>query len=70
MHLVAYRMNLGVVPSADEQGKQSVTEIVVTGPNAKCFLRYAPSVVKKLKCLSSPVRKDRYIVVNATKRSD
>ena len=70
MHLVACRMNPGVAPSAVDQGKQSVPEIVATGHNAKCSLQYVPSVAKKRKYLSSLTKIDRCIVVNATKQSD
>ena len=70
IHLVAYKMNLGVVPSAAEQGKRSVTEMMVTGRRAECSRQYALSVAKILKCLLSPERIDRYIVVSATVRSN
>ncbi len=43
---------------------------MVTGLNAKCFLRYAPSVEKLLTCHSSPAKIDQCIVAIATIRSD
>ena len=65
-------MNPSVVPSAAEPGNQSVTEmaVMVPGPRAECSRRYALSVAKILKCLLSPERIDRYIVVSATVRSN
>ena len=72
MHRVAYRMNPDVVPIAAEQGKRNVTGLMATapGPHAKCSLRYALSVAKILKCLSSPERIDLCIVMSATMQPD
>jgi len=45
-------------------------EMIATGPNAKCFLRYVPSVEKLPRCHSSPAKIGRCIAVIATIRSD
>jgi len=43
---------------------------MATGLNAKCFLRYAPSVEKLPKCRSSPAKIGRCIAAIATIRLD
>jgi len=43
---------------------------IATGLDAKCFLRYAPSVKKLPKCHSSSAKIVRYIVPIATIWSD
>jgi len=63
-------MSPSVVHHAVKQGKQNVTATVATGPEGKCSLRYALSVVKRLKYHSSPVKVDRCIVVIATVSKD
>ena len=70
------------VPHAARKGKHGSTAIVAivaiamemiaiaTGPNAKCSLRYAPSVEKLLRCHSSPAKIGQCIAAIATIRSD
>jgi len=67
------------VPHAARKGRHGSTAIVATatgmiamatGLNDRCFLRYAPSVEKIPKCLSSPAKIDRFIVAIVTMRSD
>jgi len=68
-----------VVPHAARKGRHGSTAIVAiamemiataTGPNAKCSLRYAPSVEKLPRCHSSPAKIGRCIAAIATIRSD
>ena len=72
-------MRPSAVPSAAKKGRHDRTATVATamemiaiatGLDAKCFLRYAPSVAKIPKYHSSPVKIDQYIAVIATIRSD
>jgi hypothetical protein len=67
------------VPHAAKKGRHGSTAIVAialemiaiaTDPNAKCSLRYAPSVEKLPMCHSSPAKIGRYIAAIATIRSD
>jgi len=67
------------VPHAAKKGRHGSTAIVATaigmiamatGPNAKCFLRYAPSVEKLPRFHSSPAKIGRCIAAIATIRSD
>ncbi len=73
------------VPHAARKGRHGSTAIVAivaivaiamemiaiaTGPNAKCSLRYAPSVEKPPRCHSSPAKIGRCIAAIATIRSD
>jgi len=70
------------VPHAARKGRHGSTAIVAivaiamemiaiaTGPNAKCSLRYAPSVEKLPRCHSSPAKIGRCIAAIATIRSD
>ena len=48
----------------------STTAPEVTGLTAKCIPQYVSSVVKTVKCPSSLERAGRYIVVNATTRTN
>ncbi|MDD5038252.1 MAG: hypothetical protein PHN78_02930 [Dehalococcoidales bacterium] len=68
-------MSLSVVPSAVRQGRHSrmVTVAIAMAvistaivPLARCSLRYARIVVRKLRYLSSHVKADLYIAVTAT----
>jgi len=45
-------------------------EMIATGLDGKCFLRYAPSVEKLPRCHSSPAKIGRCIAAIATIRSD
>jgi len=72
-------MTPSAVPHAVKKGRHGRTATVATamemiaiatGLDAKCSLRYAPSVEKLLKCHSSPAKIDRCIVAIATIRSD
>ena len=45
-------------------------EMIATGPNAKCSLRYAPSVEELPRYHSSPAKIGRCIAAIATIRSD
>jgi len=72
-------MTPSAVPHAVRKGRHGSTAIVAiamemiaiaTGPNAKCSLRYAPSVENPLRCHSSPAKIGRCIVAIATIRSD
>ena len=67
------------VPHAARNGKHGSTATVATaigmiamatGLNAKCFLRYAPSVAKIPRFRSSPAKIGQCIVAIATIRSD
>ncbi len=67
------------VPHAARKGRHGSTATVATaigmiamatGLNAKCFLRYAPSVVKLPRYHSGPAKIGRCIVAIATIRSD
>jgi len=67
------------VPHAARKGRHGSTATVATaigmiamatGLNAKCFLRYAPSVEKLPRYHFSPAKIDRFIVAIATIRSD
>jgi len=67
------------VPHAARKGKHGSTATMATaigmiamatGLNAKCFLRYVPSVAKLPRCHSSPVKIGQFIVAIATIRSD
>ena len=64
---------LSVVPHAARKGRHGSTaivaiamEMIATGPNAKCSLRYAPSVEKLPRCHSSPAKVGRCIAAIAT----
>jgi len=66
-------------PHAAKKGKHGRTATVatamemiaiVTGLDAKCFLRYVPSVAKLPRCHSSPAKIDLFIVAIAIIRSD
>jgi hypothetical protein len=70
MHLVAYRMNLNVVPSAAEPESQNAMQMVATSPDDRCSRQYVPAVAKTPKYRSSPAMIDRYIAVIATLKSD
>ena len=76
-------MTPSAVPHAVRKGRHGSTaivaivaivaiamEMIATGPNAKCSLRYAPSVEELLRCHSSPAKIGRCIVAIATIRSD
>ena len=63
-------MSLSVVHRAAKPGKPNVTEVVAVdtamGPDARWSRQYVPSVTKKLKYRSSPVKVDLCIVAIAT----
>jgi hypothetical protein len=72
-------MNPNAAPSAVRHESQSAMETVamvmamiamVTEPLAKCSLRYALNVVKKLKCHLNHVKADRCIAVIVTVKSN
>ena len=72
-------MNQSVVPNAARHGRQSATETVatamemvatVTEPLAKCSLRYAPIVARKLKYRLNHAKADQCIAVIVTVKSD
>ena len=71
-NLRAILMSPSAVPHVAKQGRQSDTEIVTTatGPHAKCFLQYAPSVAKIPKYPLNLVLVDQCIVAIATAKSD
>jgi hypothetical protein len=63
-------MSLSVVRHAEKLGSHSATKMiaVVTDPDVKCILSYAPGVASKLKCHSSHAETDQYIAAIATVR--
>jgi hypothetical protein len=79
LRLEAITTHPSAVPHAAKTGRRGRTVtvaiaikmiVIATGLDAKCFLRYAPSVEKIPKCLSSPAKIDRFIVAIVTMRSD
>ncbi len=66
----AILMSPSAVPRAAKQGSQSVTEIVVTGPDARCFPQHARSVARILKYTLNLVVIGRCIVAIVTEKSD
>jgi hypothetical protein len=78
-HLEAILTSLSAVLHAARQGKNGnlVTMVaatkmiaIATNLDVKCFLRYAQSVAKLLRYLSSLMKTGRFIVAIATIRSD
>jgi hypothetical protein len=74
-NLEATPTSLNVVPNAVRQGKHSGTETVAIAmavadtaivPLARCFLQYAPIVVRKPRYHSSHAKTDLYIAVIAS----
>lgn len=65
-------MSLSAAPLAAKPGEHSVTDMttMATDLDARCSLRYAPSVVKKLKYHSSPAKADQCIAVSAISKSN
>jgi len=69
--------SLSAVHHVAKQGRHGSTamgaiamEMIATGPNAKCSLRYAPSVAKIPRCRLNPAKVDQCIAAIATIRSD
>jgi hypothetical protein len=67
-------MNPSVAHPAVKRGKQSATEaameVAAMGRGVKCSLQFVPSVVKKLKCLSSLEGTGQSIAAIAIANSD
>ena len=63
-------MSPSAAPRAVRQGSQSVTEIVATDPDARCFPQHAPSVARILKYPLNLAVIGRCIVAIATVKSD
>ena len=59
-------MSPSAVPNAARQGSQSVTEAAATDPDARCSLRYVPSVVRTPKYPLNLAVISRFTVAIAT----
>jgi len=63
-------MSQSVVPRADRQGSQSVTETAIIVPDARCFPQHAPSVARTPKYPLNLAVISRFTVAIATVKSD
>ena len=69
-NLGAILMSPSAAPHAARQGNQSVMEAAATGPDARCFPQYVPSVAKILKYPLNLAVIDRFTVAIAIVKSD
>ena len=63
-------MSPSAAPHAARQGSQNDTEVAATGPDAKCFPQYVPSVAKTRKYPLNLAVISRFTVAIATVKSD